>query len=173
MAEPTRIRKIVYFKSKDDSQSKLNGPVEMYAIDAQHAVTAHPEEYSFVPWNDDEGEGPNLPTGELRPIVPTDWIDMKPSEKLQLARSLGAKDVRSGAAAEEFINGYLVERANAANNAPSTRPSISERPGAEAREEQRAATLEVQEGRTDPAEVKTTKTPPAPSPLGPVENNPK
>lgn len=103
MAENTA-RRTVYFKD-------TNSGIEMYAIDAHHAVTVHPKEYSFSPW--DGSEGVDLPNGEPRAVVPNDWIDLKPSDKLTLARRLGAKDVRSGSAAEDFINSYLVERANA------------------------------------------------------------
>lgn len=102
MAEKPEVTKIVYNKTK--------GPVEMYAIDASHAVRAFPEEYSYEPW--DGSEGPNLPNGDLRPVIPTDWVDLRPSERIDLARKLGGKDIRSGSAADDFINEYLVARAN-------------------------------------------------------------
>jgi len=103
MAEKPEVMKVVYNKTK--------GPVEMYAIDASHAVRSFPEEWSFEPF--DGSEGPNLPSGELRAVVPNGWVDLRPSERIDLARKLGGKDIRSGAAADDFINEYLVARANA------------------------------------------------------------
>lgn len=90
---------------------KVDGAVSMHSIDAHHAVSAFPKEWSFKPW--DDSEGANQVNGEPRAVVPNDWVDLKPSDKIKLARELGAKDIRSAAQADEFINGYLVARANA------------------------------------------------------------
>jgi hypothetical protein len=142
MADKPQVRRTVFFKDNKDGET-VSVPVEMFSIDAHNAVTNHPKEYSYEPW--DGSEGPNLSNGEPRAIVPNDWVDLKPSDRIALARQLGAKDVRSGAAADEFINGYLIDRANAGAS-------------------------------PEPAKVEEqvkTPSPPAPSPLGPPENNPK
>jgi hypothetical protein len=139
MAEPIKSTRVVY--------GKQQGAIEMYAIDAHHAVSEHPGEWSFVPWDESQGEGVEMPNGSPRAIVPNGWIDLPASQKIQLARDLGGEKIKSGAQADDFINEYLVDRANA-GAAP--------------------AKLEPVKGFDAP-----TLVPAAPSPLGPVENNPK
>lgn len=103
MVEKPEVTRVVYNKTK--------GSVEMYAIDANHAVNTFPEEWSYSPW--DGSEGVNLPNGEPRAVVPSGWVDLPASERIQLARKLGGEKIVSGAKADDFINEYLVARANA------------------------------------------------------------
>lgn len=109
MAEPIKATRVVYHKE--------TGAVEMYAIDATHAVSAHPKEWSYEPW--DGSEGVERPDGQPRAVIPNGWVDLPPSQKIQLAKDLGAEKVKSGAQADEFISDYLVARANAGVVAPA------------------------------------------------------
>jgi hypothetical protein len=109
MAEKPQAQRTVFFKGAT-AADPVSTPVLMHAIDAAAAVANHPKEYSYAPW--DGSESPNLPSGEPVAIVPTDWVDLRPSDRIALARDLGGKDIRSGAAADDFINAYLVSRAN-------------------------------------------------------------
>lgn len=121
---PISTHKTAYQKTEVDGKT-VSKAVSMHSIDAHHAVASFPKEWSFKPW--DDSEGVNQVNGEPRATVPNDWVDLKPSDRIKLARELGAHDVRSGAAADEFINGYLVERANAGvTKEPEPKPEPAE-----------------------------------------------
>jgi hypothetical protein len=162
VATSANLKRTVYQKIEDGDGKQVSLPIEMYSIDAHQAVALHPEEWSFEPW--DGTEGVNDAGGEPRAVIPNEWVDMKPSERIALARKLGAKDIRSGAAADEFINGYLVDRANA--QASSEPASSFDRPNAELQEQNRSQT--VQEAETG-KDVENT----APNPAGPRPSSPR
>jgi hypothetical protein len=123
MAEPISPTRIVYRKKDNDGDDKPT-TIPMYAIDAHNAVTNYPDQYSYQPF--DGSEGVNLPNGDMRPAIPNDWVDLKPSERIALARTLGGKDIRSGADADKFINDYLVSRANAGATEAQAEPKKDE-----------------------------------------------
>ena len=76
-----------------------------YAVDARHAVSQHPDEWSWQPWGEN-GE-------KLAPVVdiPSEWQDMKPMQRINLAVQLGAE--RKGltaAKADEAIQAEVDRR---------------------------------------------------------------
>ncbi len=80
-----------------------DGPVMVYHIDANSAVAHHPKEWSNKPWGDQPQEVI---------AIPDKWEDLKPSERINLAVTLGEK--RKGltaAAADEAIAREIERRA--------------------------------------------------------------
>lgn len=91
-----------------------DGPTSMYLIDASSAVARFPEEWSFTPWKKDGKKA--------EPIVeiPSDWQDLKPSERIALAVQLGAKRIGLTAAkADDVIEAEVETRAAAPEIAPA------------------------------------------------------
>src|SRR6266566_3258433 len=81
-----------------------------YAVDAHHAVSAHPKEWSFTPWTKN-GE-------KSEPIIeiPVDWQDLTPIQRINLAASLG--ETRKGltaSKADEAIQNEVDRREAAAD----------------------------------------------------------
>jgi hypothetical protein len=89
-----------------------DGPAAMYEVDARHALRFN-KEWSETPWSG---------TGEKAiPIVeiPDDWQDLKSSERISLAVSLGAKRPGLTAAkADDVIAAEVERREHDSNEAP-------------------------------------------------------
>lgn len=86
-----------------------DGEFSLYIVDAHTAVRNHPKEWSFTPW------GRN--GDRIAPLVeiPADWQDMKPSERISLAVSLGAKRIGlTSAKADDVIEAEVEKRTAAA-----------------------------------------------------------
>lgn len=82
-----------------------DGAVSMYLVDANSAVARFPKEWSHTPWGKDGDK--TVPIVE----IPGGWQDMRPSERITLAVSLGAKRVGLTAAkADELIEAEVDKR---------------------------------------------------------------
>lgn len=84
-----------------------------YAIDAHQAVSHHPKEWSWTPWEAGEKTKPVV-------AIPDDWQDMKPSDRIALAMRLTGAERKglTAAKADEMIEEEVDRRA--AEPAPST-----------------------------------------------------
>ena len=100
-----------------------------YSIDAESAVGAHPNEWSFTPWSKDGKKS--------EPIVeiPTDWQDMKPTERINLAIALTGSPRKglTAAKADDIIAAEVDKRAAAEQpEPPAPQPQPKPAPAAPA-----------------------------------------
>lgn len=96
----TPSRKIAYH-AKD-------GPVEMYAIDANSAVANHPDEWSFKP----HGPAGAKYDAKLDTEIPPSWRDLPTQQRRQIAIKLGEAQTITGAQADEVLAAEEKRREN-------------------------------------------------------------
>lgn len=96
----TPSRKIAYH-AKD-------GPVEMYAIDANSAVANHPDEWSFKP----HGPAGAKYDAKLDTDIPPSWRDLPTQQRRQIAIKLGEAQTITGAQADEVLAAEEKRREN-------------------------------------------------------------
>lgn len=74
--------------------------VDMWAVDADHAVLADPDRYTFTP---PEGSAAAMP-------IPADWADLPNSKRRGLAIRLGADNTIKASEVNAFIEAEIERR---------------------------------------------------------------